>query len=599
MNLLQHPFARNVITLLRYLNAEAQLPFSGDADLFEILHFPFYNIPPMEIARMSVAVTERKYKEPTYSLRQHLFEKARAVPADLFAPPVNPDIKKVSDCIEHWLSGRQRLTLQQLFEAVIREGGALSYIIQSPEKIWLMQLLTALFDFIKAENLRNQDLDLEGLVGVFSLMASNKLPISITQLEGNEQGVNLLTAHGSKGLEFEWVFLAGCNKESWEGKRRPNRAYALPGNVFETTGSGDEDEELRRLFYVALTRAEIHLHLSWSRFRPDGKELEKSVFIEEIREQDPLPITTIDIPEETLMDLESLRFQEGLAPEIGKVEEAFLQPLLDRFVMNVTALNNYLYCPLQFYYQSLIRIPGGKSEAAEFGVAVHFALRRLFEKMHASADKKTFPPRHVFLDDFDWYLVRHRESFTREGFARRSEYGHEILGKLYDTYVGAWPTVTLVELNVKGVMDDIPLKGQLDKLEFNGNQVNVVDYKTGDPDKAAPKLKPPEEKDPVGGDYWRQAVFYKILLDHFPSRNWEVVSTAFEFVEPDSRKQYVQRRIPIRPEDITTVRHQIRHVWERIQARDFYTGCGRPECHWCNFVKENQLAVSLHDIENP
>ena len=595
LNLLQIPFARNVITLLRYLDAETQLPFSGDAWLFEILHFPFYAIDAMDIARMSVAVTERKYKE-TYSLRQHLYEKARSVPADLFAPAVNPDIQKVSGFLERWLKDLHSLTLQQLFERIIREGGILSYIIASPEKIWLMRVLTALFDFIKEENQRNPDLSLGSLVEVFDLMASNGLPISITQLEGNDQGVNLLTAHGSKGLEFKWVFLAGCNKESWEGKRMPHRGYTLPNTVFKTAEKGSDQEELRRLFYVALTRAEVFLHLSWSRFRADGKELEKTVFIEEIRQSDPLPIEHRDVSEEALMDLEALRFQEGLAPEIAAVEEAFLQPLLDRFVMNVTALNNYLYCPLQFYYQSLIRIPSGKSEAAEFGVAAHFALRRLFEKMQASPDKRTFPTRDVFLRDFDWWLVRHRESFTREGFARRTEYGHEVLGNFYDTYVQTWPTVTLVELNVRAVMDDIPLKGQLDKLEFTGREVNVVDYKTGDPDKAAPKLRPPGEKIPDGGDYWRQAVFYKILLDNYPSKNWEVVSTEFEFVEPDGKKQYVRRKVPITPADIATVSAQVRRVWERVQARDFYTGCGKSDCHWCNFVKENRLAVALHEV---
>jgi DNA helicase-2/ATP-dependent DNA helicase PcrA len=48
-------------------------------------------------------------------------------------------------------------------------------------------------------------------------------------------------------------------------------------------------------------------------------------------------------------------------------------------------------------------------------------------------------------------------------------------------------------------------------------------------------------------------------------------------------------------EDITTVTQQIVTVWEKIQNREFYTGCGKPDCHWCNFVKTNNLAVALHD----
>ncbi len=46
-------------------------------------------------------------------------------------------------------------------------------------------------------------------------------------------------------------------------------------------------------------------------------------------------------------------------------------------------------------------------------------------------------------------------------------------------------------------------------MEFDGKNVNVVDYKTGNPDNAKVKTNPPDEKNPDGGDYWRQAVFIK------------------------------------------------------------------------------------------
>jgi DNA helicase-2/ATP-dependent DNA helicase PcrA len=45
-----------------------------------------------------------------------------------------------------------------------------------------------------------------------------------------------------------------------------------------------------------------------------------------------------------------------------------------------------------------------------------------------------------------------------------------------------------------------------------------------------------------------------------------------------------------------TVTQQIIMVWEKIQNREFYIGCGSPDCHWCNFVKTNNLAVSLHEL---
>ena len=72
-------------------------------------------------------------------------------------------------------------------------------------------------------------------------------------------------------------------------------------------------------------------------------------------------------------------------------------------------------------------------------------------------------------------------------------------------------------------------------------------------------------------------------------------ATEFDFVEPDRKKEYRKVKIMITPEDITTVTQQIVSVWEKIQNREFYTGCGKPDCHWCNFVKNNNLAVALHE----
>ena len=91
-------------------------------------------------------------------------------------------------------------------------------------------------------------------------------------------------------------------------------------------------------------------------------------------------------------------------------------------------------------------------------------------------------------------------------------------------------------------------------------------------------------------------MFYKILVDNYETRQWNVVSTEFDFIEPDKKKNYKKMKMVITPEDITTVKEQIKTVWEKIQQRDFYTGCGKEDCHWCNFVKTNNLAVALHEI---
>lgn len=597
IDILQHPFAKKIIQILRYLNAEHDIPYGGDEMLFEILHYDFYKIPSIEIAKLTVEVNQKKYSGELTSIRKLLSDKTNTAPKDLFDTGINSNLKEIGKVIEQLIADVSNITVQQLFSNIIQQAGVLKYIMQSSEKIELLQLLTALFDFIKEETSRNTSLNLKGIVDIIDLMEKEELPLPMVQLSGSDKGTNLLTAHGSKGLEFEYVFFAGVNASSWEKKRKPGGGYKLPDTMFSSTavGPAHEEEELRRLFYVALTRAEKYLYISYAKLRNDAKEMEPSMFIAEIQERHNLPVEKITLPVEEMIDFQTLHFTEQ-APEIEKAEEDFINSLLDKFVMNVTALSNYLKCPLQFYYQSLIRIPSGRNEATEFGSAVHYALEKLFRKMQ-DGKKDLFPSKQEMIADFTWYLNRHRENFTPEAFKRRLEYGEEVLSNYYDKYINTWNKIVAVERNIRGVVvNGVPLKGKLDKLEFNGKEINVVDYKTGDIDKAMPKLKGPNDKEPNGGDYWRQAVFYKLLIDNYEQKNWKVISTEFDFIEPDKKKNYRKEKVIITPADTATVSDQIKTVWDKIKAKDFYTGCGKEDCHWCNFVKNNQLAVALHEL---
>jgi DNA helicase II / ATP-dependent DNA helicase PcrA len=596
LNILELPLAQKLISILKYLAAEHDISYSGDEMLFEILHFDWLGIPPVEIAKLSMEVAEKKSGGNSTSIRQILVEKANAPAKDLFSNNMHEGLKKASAVFEKLIADVLNVTLQHLFENIIREAGVLSQIMQSPDKHWQLQILAGLFDFIKEETHRNPFLNLQQLVSLIEMMEKEDIRLPLLQISGSDKGINLMTAHGSKGLEFEYVFVAGCNAAYWEKKRKPGGGYKLPDTMFSSQPAANDDEELRRLFYVALTRAEQHLYISFSKFKNDGKELEPSMFIAEIQDKHNLPVEKIFIDAEVISEFTALRFAEAEAPEIEKIEEEFIGRVLDKFVMNVTALNNYLKCPLEFYFKNLIRIPSPKNEATEFGSAVHYALERLFRKMQ-DEKKDRFPPKEEFVANFEWYMHRHRESFTREQFNRRLEYGQEVLNNYYDKYINSFNKIVAIERRIKTVVKNIPVKGALDKLEFDGKSVNVVDYKSGDPDKAVPKLKGPSEKEPNGGDYWRQAVFYKILVDNYEQKDWKVVSTEFDFVEPDKKKNYRKEKVVISPADITTVTQQIVSTWERIQNREFYIGCGKEDCHWCNFVKTNKLAIALHEPE--
>jgi DNA helicase-2/ATP-dependent DNA helicase PcrA len=250
-----------------------------------------------------------------------------------------------------------------------------------------------------------------------------------------------------------------------------------------------------------------------------------------------------------------------------------------------------------------------------FGSAVHYALEKLFRNMNSS-DEKAFASTEEMIKDFAWFMRRNEQNFTPQEFKLRMEYGEQFLPKYYDKYINDWNKITSVERSLKNVVvNNVPLNGKLDKLEFDGNIVNVVDYKTGSVDNAREKFKIPnpenvakdeaEQKEPkfedkFGGDYWRQAVFYKILMDYDKdpkTQKWEMRTCEFDFVEPDKKTgEFTKVRVPISPTDVNIVLGQIDYAYAKIKAKEFSNGCGKEDCHWCEFTK-NYYASNNFKIE--
>lgn len=599
LNILDQPLIQQLLLVLNYLCAEHDVPYSGDEMLFEILHFEWLQIPSIEIAKASIRVSELTYKGQKTSLRQWLCEEAGRPQMDLFDTGLHNGLKEACTTMEGLIQALSNETLQTLLEKVVREVGFLSHIMHSEDKSKLMQALCGFYDHVKEETRRHPLLTLQEFMNRIELMRKEGLVLPLVQVSGNEKGVNLMTAHGSKGLEYDYVFFMGNSSNCWEKKRKPFSGFSFPDTLFTHSlslggGRGEADtEELRRLFYVALTRAKKHLYISFSNYTNEGKQLEATMFLAEIQMEHELPRKAEKLDETELMDFSVLQFEKNTAPEVAHLDDEMVDRLVQNFSMSVSALNSYLKCPLGFYYQTIVRIPSPRNEAMEFGSAVHHALEALFNKMKKSGE---FPLLDDFLQDFTWYMKRHRESFTKEQYERRVEYGREILKNYYNTYVTRWNKVVLVELGIRNiVLDEIPLRGIIDKIEFNGKEATLIDYKTGNPDNCTDKLARPG-KEPNGGDYWRQAVFYKILLDLYP-KDWNVTGVEFDFIEPDKKKTYRKERLSVSSIDIDIVKQQIKDVWLKIQRKDFYTGCGKDDCHWCNFVKTNKLAIALHELK--
>ncbi len=583
LNLLELPVVQQWIDLLTYIQREHIQPFSSDALLFAIMHQPWFGLRTIDTHTFAFQASRTREAIPW----------RRLLNDDQFltsVPISDPEAwHTFARRIEQWIGDGYRLTLPMLVEHIIREAGILRWVLQQPDKDWYLQVLSTFFDLVVAESGKGNLLTLADFIEYIDHLRRYRLNWPLQRIFGDDQAVVLSTCHSAKGLEFDYVFLINCSDQGWEKAPPARERYALP-DTLTLTGEEQSIESLRRLFYVGCSRSRKGLYLSYSLRNRDGKEKIASQFIAETR----LTPQRITVEKESTMQTMASYFDAVPVPVPERIEQRLIQQRLENFALSPSALDAYLDCPVRFYYEYILRIPAAPHESMAYGSAIHLALERLFKKMKKAGNR--FPPVQEFLDDFSAAMVAQRAMFTDRQFAQRMQLGQHLLRQYFEYYASRWNTTVLVEFMVKEAeVHGVPIKGKIDKLEFSGYQVNVVDYKTGTYKNALRlgKLNEPNEHNPYGGSYWRQMVFYKLLLNNYQARGWEVTSCTFDFIDTDETGTFTQHQMVVQPEDERFVADLISQTYQQIMAHGFYQGCGKPECGWCALQQEQQSDRSL------
>jgi len=174
-------------------------------------------------------------------------------------------LQKIIDGKEHELPESGRIKIQQVRDKLATFGkmlqsekpsDSIKYIIthsgiedmyakgneedvERLENVYELVTLAKQYDHLTAEE------------GIEALLTDTALHSDQDDMDEKRVGVKLLTVHASKGLEFEYVFIAGLETDLFPHARKG-----------QTKKTGEESEEERRLFYVALTRARQKLYLT-------------------------------------------------------------------------------------------------------------------------------------------------------------------------------------------------------------------------------------------------------------------------------------------------------------------------------------------------
>lgn len=588
-NVLAHPLIQKLNLLLTYLWKENRRLASGEEELFRLLHFDFFQCSARDIALISLSL-QKEMKGQTFrdvissneKMWQLGLQNAKA-------------LAKVGQCLESWQKGFHNETLPVLLQQILKESGMLELVVQGPKlkvqstesrlpsEVDALEVVNTYFSFVQTEASKRKAFGVGQLLDLVQKMDENGLRLNLERVSFHEDGVNLVTAHSSKGLEFKHVFLIQCQEGNWEKKREQNTSFTFPDTLTHAAQKQQDDnhEELRRLFFVAVTRAKEQIQISYPlKALKDASEEQSTIlpskFVNEILEKAQPARREVRLPDSDISEFLFKTLIPSL-PDAAKLEKSYLDRALQNFALNATKLNDYLDCPLAFYYKHILKIPEAKSAVAGYGSAVHETLQELFMKVQKDP-RKQFAPKEEFLKLFYFSMKRYEALFTEKEFELRNEHGRQVLSDYYDFYTPIWNTTVSLELPINTSLDGIPLNGRIDKLEFDGKDVNVVDYKTAKPDGKNKELAAPNPNNELGGNYWRQLVFYKILMDTAKPKGWHMVSGEIDFVEYDKDKKFKKEKRFVTEGEVQVVKEQIKDVYTKIIAHDFYTGCEKEGC---------------------
>lgn len=348
--------------------------------------------------------------------------------------------------------------------------------------------------------------------------------VNETPFAHNENSVQLLTSHGAKGLEFEYVFVISVNDAIWAGRPKGTK-LAFPINL-PLASAGDTEDDFIRLFYVALTRAKHTLYIS--HHKSPLRFLQSS----------SLPDTETAAPKVEGQDLLAYGLQVYHVPPFAYDERALLEKVVEGYMLSPTHLNNFLNIidggPMLFLEQNLLRFPQAKTPSSVYGTAIHKAI----EDAHVITRKEgKIPPLATLVASFHRELARGRLLDYEE--KNKRDRGEKVLARYYELKKDEIKAEHVVELNFAQQsvqLDGALLTGKIDKIvkEKDGTWT-VIDFKTGKGYSSfdEPKLSAYDEL--KLHHYRYQLMMYKILVEC--SRDYDgnkVTEGVLEFVEEEN-----------------------------------------------------------------
>ncbi|MEO9477615.1 MAG: PD-(D/E)XK nuclease family protein [Cyclobacteriaceae bacterium] len=354
---------------------------------------------------------------------------------------------------------------------------------------------------------RTEELGVDFLIKLFrKLSRSLKIPFTGEPLHG----LQIMGILETRNLDFDNVFILNMNEDAWPAP--PKRGSFVPYNIrkaFELPVQDHHDAIYTYLFYRLLQRASyVHFYYNTvSEFNLNGElsrlvqqlevesgfEIKKQILSNPVKVPTPEPIE-VKKTQEVLDKMR--RFLEGYE---GRDASRFTP----------SAINAYLDCRLRFYFKYVEKLwepeeVQEEMDAMVFGNILHNTMELLYKSFIKKEKRDIINPQDFFwikagVDGalkqtfIEHYGIKHERNFKPEG---RTLIAWDILRKFINkilTLDEGYAPFRIVGLEAStregysisypieanGEKVSVKVKGIIDRIDFKGGKIRIIDYKTG------------------------------------------------------------------------------------------------------------------------
>jgi len=459
--------------------------FEDSTSLYRILSMPIFDLHPRDIATLLNYAKRKNYS--LFEMIERIANQKNTEESEVFLREgVNEKINNIYTMLSSHLKKVPTDTAGQILYYFLHDSGLLKRMIevQSDEEAKQYENIAKFFDKLKTFEAERENASVFAVVEwIDLLMQMGESPLASDSDWSENNAVNILTIHSSKGLEFPVVFLVNLVGQRFPTRERSEQIPIPQQLIKEFLPEGDYHlQEERRLFYVGMTRARDMLFLTAASFYGEGKRERKiSPFVVEVFGEN---VTSQYIKKKPIT---KIAFQQSLldwAPEntlqIAIPEQKHTIPSIT--YVSYSQIQCFEICPLHYKLKYLLKIPGTVTSSQSFGTSIHSALRDFYT---AFMQDKTTPRQKI-----ESFL---KKNWINEGYQSKVhekqafEKAHQIVTNYLKEYFSpetAKPLAIEVpfSITIKDSTTHPSLKvgGRIDRVdEITEGKIEVIDYKTG------------------------------------------------------------------------------------------------------------------------